>query len=90
MANDDKIEEQEYIDAVNSGYFLNKYSPEIAELIVSARGDSQWLQGFKKGKELLDEEERAMIPDWLKDDRVASTKNDIEPKKDKSDIEPDR
>lgn len=90
MENNDKLEEQEFKDAVNSGYLLNKYCPEIAELLVSATGNSQWLEGLKKGRELSMEEEKSWLPDWLKEAPLSSDKNDFEPNADKDDIEPDR
>jgi len=74
MDNHKRLEEKEYALGVNMGYVMNKYSPEIAELLVQPESKSGRLKGFKDGMEQYEKEINAdKYPEWL-------TKQDFEPK----------
>jgi len=78
MADGDKDLDQEFIDEVNAGYLLGKYSPEIMDLITQATGKSKYLDALKQGKEIFDKEIRDdYTPDWLKEDRFKENKSDL-------------
>lgn len=78
MADNDKDLDQEFIDEVNAGYLLGKYSPEIMDLIVQATGNSRYLDALKQGKEIFDKEIRDdYTPDWLKENRFKVNKSDL-------------
>jgi hypothetical protein len=81
-------EEQDYIDGFNLGYVMNKYSPEIGELISHAQGSGGRLDGMKAGLQQFDKENsKSRMPGWLK--REGYEKPASQPEKSK-DIEPER
>jgi hypothetical protein len=88
MEDNKEFNEEEYIEFVNYGYYLSKYAPDMADLIVHAKGSSSKLEALHDGREIfLDEEFDDIKPDWLKDHDY-----DKETKKTKDlnrDIEPD-
>ncbi len=88
MEKPDGFDEEEYIEFVNYGYYLSKYAPEMADLIVHAKGSSSKLEALHDGRELfLDEEFDDIKPDWLKDHDY--DKDDLKTKDKNRDIEPE-
>jgi len=70
MRPEKEFNEEEYIEWLNHGYYLSKYAPEMADLIVHAKGDTSKLNALQDGRNIyLDEEFEELKPDWLtKDD----------------------
>ena len=88
MSDEDKDLDQEFIDNVNAGYLLGKYSPEIMDLIVQVTGKSKYLDALKQGKEISDKEIRDdFTPDWLKEDRFKENKSDLSKSRGKDDVD---
>jgi hypothetical protein len=87
-----KIEEQELIDLYNVGYGLNKYSPEMAELIDHINIASQKMKALKAGIDQSKGEftiERKDLPFWLKRDRFKENVRDLDAIKNRG-IEPEK
>ena len=83
-----KLEEEEYALGVNIGYVMNKYSPEIAELLVQPKSNSPRLKGFKSGMEQYEKEVNSeKYPNWLIKDELEQEAESPERSKD---IDPDR
>jgi hypothetical protein len=56
MDNQKKLDEKEFSLGLNMGYLMNKYSSEIAELLVQPESKSARLKGFKDGMEQYERE----------------------------------
>lgn len=79
---DEKIEmiETEYLWGFNRGYMIAEHLPDLAASLRGIKSDAPKIVGLRDGvDEFLKEKDKAMLPDWLKNDAF---KSDNSPSKD--------
>jgi len=75
--------EKEYIEGFNLGYKISKEVPELGELIYSAKGVSNKLEGLKDGRQqyledqLVDQKNKEKFNDKSKSFLISDQKNKI-------------
>lgn len=92
------MEETDKVDPVflkgfNEGYVIAEQMPELAEVLVNVKSNSERLKGLRAGRDQYNKEQieqlKSHLPGWLKNKR--SDKDKPSPAKSKDrDIEPDK
>jgi hypothetical protein len=80
MKNERVLEEKEYIDLYNKGYGMYQFSPELADMFVSANSNDSRFEPFQAGILKAKDEvvlDKSYIPDWLKVCRFKDNKKDV-------------
>ena len=78
---------KEYQKGFNEGYLLAKHTPDLADKLLSASGESIQINALKKGiEEYKLEKTREHNPAWLKKGRLSELKDNSSKDKSKDDL----
>lgn len=78
----------DYQKGFNEGYSIAELAPEIAEILIKMQGTSERIEGFKDGHaQFVLEQNKGLLPNWLKSDRLSSINDKAEKGKEKNDLD---